>query len=77
MAAWSWRLGLCLDWALLGTLLLPAQAAPAPWYWWHSRLDSDQRVCAQFMPRQGWERGAGPFDNPHCQPGPLPHAPRR
>ena len=50
----------------VGTLLIfltlslqprASQAAPAPWYWWHSRLDSDVRVCAQFMPSQGWQRG--------------------
>lgn len=42
-------------------------AQPAPWFWWVSKLDSTQRVCAQHMPTQGWERGAGPFRNPQCQ----------
>src|SRR5574344_306845 len=50
--------------AALCSAPLWALAAPAGWYWWHSRLDSDLRVCAQFMPSQGWERRGGPFDNP-------------
>lgn len=44
-----------------------ALAQPAPWYWWISKLDSTQRVCAQHMPTQGWERSDGPFRNPQCQ----------
>ena len=48
---------------LLGSL---AQAAPAPWYWGVSRLDG-QRVCAQHMPEQGWERAQGPFARAGCQ----------
>ncbi|MDH0371174.1 hypothetical protein N7340_05165 [Comamonas aquatica] len=55
-----------------GTLLLwmgleGARAAPAPWYWWTSKVDG-QRVCAQFMPRQGWTQAEGPFTNPQCRP---------
>ncbi len=57
--------------AALCSAPLWALAAPAGWYWWHSRLDSDLRVCAQFMPSQGWERRGGPFDNPRCAPGPA------
>jgi hypothetical protein len=51
---------------LLAGHLGQAQAAPAPWYWWISAHDG-QRVCAQFMPRQGWIKGHGPFDNAQCQ----------
>ncbi|WP_370681189.1 hypothetical protein [Comamonas sp. GB3 AK4-5] len=43
-----------------------AQAAPAPWYWWVSKVD-EQRVCAQSMPEQGWERAEGPFTRSDCQ----------
>jgi hypothetical protein len=53
-----------LVWGLLGS---PAWAQPAPWHWWISKHDG-QRVCAQFMPRQGWQRGEGPFANARCQP---------
>jgi len=55
--------------ALLCGIPPGSSAAPAPWYWWHSRLDSDLRVCAQSMPSQGWERRGGPFNNPHCSTG--------
>ena len=42
------------------------QAAPAPWYWWVSKLDG-KRVCAQHMPASGWERAEGPFTQAGCQ----------
>lgn len=53
---------------MLGALLwvAAAQAAPAPWYWWVSKLDG-QRVCAQHMPSSGWERAEGPFTQAGCQ----------
>jgi hypothetical protein len=47
---------------------LSAGAAPAPWFWWASKLDG-QRVCAQFMPAQGWHKAEGPFHNAQCLPG--------
>ena len=53
------------------------QAAPAPWYWWISKLDG-QRVCAQHMPASGWERAEGPFAQAGCQvqpPRPLLRTP--
>jgi len=43
-----------------------AHAKPAPWYWWASKHDG-QRVCAQFMPEQGWVRAEGPFNNAQCR----------
>ena len=66
----------CRALALLGALLwaVTAQAAPAPWYWWISKLDG-QRVCAQHMPAQGWERAEGPFAQAGCQV-PQPRAMR-
>lgn len=48
-------------------LLSSAQAKPAPWYWWVSKVNGE-RVCAQVMPAQGWTRGTGPFDNAQCSP---------
>ena len=44
-----------------------ALAAPAPWYWWRSKIDG-ARTCAQVSPGEGWERDSGPFDGPGCQP---------
>lgn len=61
---WStWR-ALSLLVALLWAVA--AQAAPAPWYWWISKLDG-QRVCAQHMPASGWERAEGPFAQAGCK----------
>lgn len=57
---------------LLATLALtsaPGLAAPAPWYWWYSRLDG-QRHCAQFSPGPGWAQGPGPFRDLNCS---MPH----
>ncbi|MCT9813405.1 hypothetical protein N0K08_22470 [Acidovorax sp. Be4] len=42
-----------------------AQAGPAPWYWWASKLDG-QQICRQTSPGAGWERASGPFRNPRC-----------
>lgn len=58
--------------ATMGVLLLAmswmtmSHAAPAPWYWWVSKVDG-RRVCAQHMPAQGWERDAGPFAQAGCK----------
>ena len=71
--------GTLLIFLILLTLSLQpraSQAAPASWYWWHSRLDSDVRVCAQFMPSQGWQRRGPPFNNPRCSAR-APLAPQR
>lgn len=51
-------------------LLLGAGAtwsAPAPWYYWRSKIDG-QRVCAQVSPGQGWERDSTAYDGPGCRP---------
>jgi len=32
-----------------------ASAAPAPWYWWISKVDG-ARVCMQTSPGEGWYR---------------------
>ena len=44
-----------------------AQAAPAPWYYWRSKVDG-HRLCAQVSPGPGWERDGGPYEGPLCQP---------
>lgn len=50
--------------ALYGGLAL---AAPAPWYYWRSKIDG-HRLCAQVSPGTGWERDGGPYEGPLCQP---------
>lgn len=44
-----------------------ALAAPAPWYYWRSKVDG-HRLCAQVSPGTGWERDSGPYEGPMCQP---------
>lgn len=51
--------------AMLTFASAPGWSAPAPWYWWYSRLDG-QRHCAQFSPGPGWEQGPGPFRDLNC-----------
>jgi len=62
---WRWH-DACT--ALAGLALAGAAlAAPAPWYWWRSKIDG-HRLCAQVSPGAGWERDSGPFEGPLCQP---------
>ena len=60
------HLGLCG--LLAAALLLPAlaDAAPAPWHLWRSKIDG-ARFCAQTSPGPGWERLAGPFSDLQCR----------
>jgi hypothetical protein len=52
--------------ACAALLLCPAlQAAPAPWYRWHSKLGSEQ-PCAQVSPGAGWEKLSGPYRDARC-----------
>ncbi len=44
-----------------------AWAAPAPWYYWRSKLNG-ARVCAQTSPGEGWVRDSDPYEGPMCQP---------
>lgn len=53
---------------LLGLLCSAALAAPAPWYYWRSKVDG-ARVCAQTSPGSGWERDSSAYAGPGCQPG--------
>ena len=52
----GWRAGMAVVVALCSGLAL---AAPAPWYYWRSKVDG-HRVCAQVSPGLGWERDGGP-----------------
>ena len=46
-----------------------AGAAPAPWYWWQSKVDGT-RICAQVSPGPGWERASTAYAGPGCAPKP-------
>lgn len=61
--------GPALRWLLMGLALCGglALAAPAPWYYWRSKVDG-HRLCAQVSPGPGWERDGGPYEGPLCQP---------
>ena len=52
---------------VLSALAISASAAPAPWYYWRSKVDG-ARVCAQTSPGPGWERDSAAYDGPGCQP---------
>ena len=73
MGGTRWMLCLPMPFAprLLFVLVLLApllvQAAPAPWYYWRSKVDG-HRLCAQVSPGPGWERDGGPYEGPLCQP---------
>ncbi|HEX2603197.1 MAG TPA: hypothetical protein VHL60_00875 [Oxalicibacterium sp.] len=53
--------------ALLGMLsaALPVSADPAPWFYWRSKL-TNERVCAQFSPGNGWVQDGGPYKDARC-----------
>lgn len=40
-------------------------AAPAPWYYWKSRIDG-VLVCAQNSLGEGWKRDSGPYQDAQC-----------
>lgn len=44
-----------------------APAAPAPWYYWRSKVDG-ARVCAQASPGHGWELDSAAYEGPGCHP---------
>lgn len=53
--------------ASLAALGAAAWAAPAPWYYWRSKLNG-ARVCAQTSPGEGWVQDSEPYEGPMCQP---------
>ena len=61
----------CLAAAAVGLTLsalgAAAGAAPAPWYYWRSKVDG-VRICAQTSPGPGWERDSEAYEGPGCQP---------
>lgn len=62
--------------ALLAMLLLTASAdaAPAPWQVWRSKLDG-REFCAQTSPGPGWTYERGPFADLHCRQPSKPTGP--
>ena len=58
--------GLLAAWSLVFAVSA-VSAAPAPWYYWRSKIDG-ARVCAQTSPGPGWERDSAPYEGPGCQP---------
>ena len=50
---------------LFGVASAPLTAAPAPYYKWTSRFDS-QTVCSQTPLGPGWVQGEGPFSDSRC-----------
>jgi hypothetical protein len=53
----------CAACVLAATL---AQAAPAPWYKWRSRIDG-YLACAQTSLGPGWVRDSGPYKDSRCE----------
>lgn len=51
---------------LAGFSGLAAQAAPAPFYKWQSKLDG-QVACMQTSPGDGWVRLDGPYRDLRCR----------
>jgi hypothetical protein len=49
----------------LATTCAPGGADPAPWYYWRSKITND-RVCAQFSPGNGWVQDGGPYKDARC-----------
>ncbi|ACT48292.1 hypothetical protein [Methylotenera mobilis] len=45
---------------------LTALAAPAAWYKWKSRLNSEV-WCTQISPGDGWVLTSGPYKDAHCK----------
>lgn len=44
-------------------------AAPAAWYFWHSKVGG-YRACAQIAPGPSWLKDGGPYEGPQCKPKP-------
>lgn len=73
----GWRSACCaLSVSFLLATPLLGQAAPAPWFWWYSKVDG-KRVCAQASPGFGWERGDTAFRDIRCAERYDPMAPPR
>lgn len=52
--------------ALLLLLSTAASSAPAPWYWWTSKVDGS-RVCRQTGLGEGWTQEPVAFKDARCR----------
>ena len=52
--------------AALALLCAAAQARPAPWYMWRSKVDG-HLSCAQTPLGPGWRRDSGPYQDSRCE----------
>jgi hypothetical protein len=43
-----------------------AQARPASWHWWSSKVDG-ARICMQTSPGEGWQYSKGPYRDARCR----------
>jgi hypothetical protein len=50
---------------VLAAFCVAAFAEPAPWFYWRSKITND-RVCAQFSPGNGWVQDGGPYKDARC-----------
>lgn len=57
---------LFLTLSVVSVLPETAQAKPAPWYLWQSRLDG-KFLCLQTTPGDGWVRVGGPYGSAQCR----------
>jgi len=64
---------LALSCCLFCAICTGAQAAPAPWYKWRSKLGAGL-ICAQTSPGKGWVKLRTPYKDAGCR---IPEAPGR
>ncbi|WP_295005216.1 hypothetical protein [uncultured Dechloromonas sp.] len=60
------RLPIALPAVLLLLASAAASGAPAPWYWWVSKLDGS-RVCRQSGLGEGWTQEPVAFKDARCR----------
>jgi hypothetical protein len=51
---------------LLTVCWTAADARPAPWYKWRSKVDGST-TCSQVQLGPGWEKDGGPFRDSRCE----------
>jgi hypothetical protein len=50
---------------LLAVVSTTTFADPAPWFYWKNII-SNERICAQFAPEDGWVKDGGPYKDARC-----------
>lgn len=51
---------------LLAVVSTTTFADPAPWFYWKNII-SNERVCTQFPPEDGWVKDGGPYKDARCE----------